>query len=155
MYKKDMVDDIKDDEMLSFIEKYDSGSFDELVGITFNDGPCPLTDMTEDEKDCVYEILDNWLTDGDRTKAGYIADVINDCEIREGRMQSGSLVESYDDFVYFNVLRFPEDEPERCARVRTKDDFIKIIDGYFPVSQIRFDNIYCGSDWIDSYVGFD
>ena len=143
------VNDITNEELLLFIEKFNYYTFQHLTNEILEKNVNKIEDLSEEELETIYgnliDYLENFYTD----KADYISSAINAHQIETGKMIKNNLTTCYDSFVVFDSITFLEDAQERCNVIKSRNDFIELIQNYFPNADIEFGCLYEGSDWLD------
>ena len=117
------VNNVTEEEIVALAKKYDQ----------------KLCEDCNNDDDEIYDNISNMRYDG---PADYVATVINDVE-------GMAVLNSFDQFVMFDSIRFIDDEPERANIIRNESDFVKLISKYFNVEKLKIGNVYYGSEWVD------
>lgn len=96
-----------------------------------------------------------YIEEGFDFACNYLRDIINENEINEGNVKE-TVVMSYEDYLVSEPYAFPEDRPSVANYIRSRSDFVKMIEKYIPdLEPITFDNIWEGSDWVDPVFFMD
>ena len=149
---------ISSNDLLRFFLKYnDKERISDMIEETLSERK-DVNKLTESEMERLADSVAEWIEEGDgESIADYIADMINSEERISGRMHEQDVVTAYDDYIVFEVVMFPGDKEERLKRIKTKEDFCSMIEGYFPCSELVFGPVYDNLEFADRFywIGSD
>ena len=137
------TNDIDDEIWYNLAKKYDAEEVDNHLKNSYN------YETTEDEiisKE--YKITDalDFIDKNCMSRCEYLRNIINSEENKKAG--TDYIVSSYDNFLVFDSIRFADDS-KRTEYIRNQNDFINMIKHYIPIDNIKFGNLYEGTEWLD------